>query len=82
MRMIWESPLNFPQELGKWPGMEWRMNKLQMEPKLKLNIEALNSTARQAVGSWSTDGKLSLNPDYEHSPIRRFFRIGTVLVGG
>ncbi|XP_050716691.1 ionotropic receptor 25a-like isoform X2 [Eriocheir sinensis] len=67
------------KELDKWPGMSWRMDKLQMEPKLAFNIEAINSTAKQVVGSWSTEGQLSLNPDYEHSPIKRFFRIGTVL---
>lgn len=71
----------YSQEISKWKDMTWRMDKLQMEPKLTFDIKAINSTASQAVGSWSTEGKLSLNPNYEHSPIKRFFRIGTVMVG-
>ncbi|XP_045135403.1 ionotropic receptor 25a-like isoform X2 [Portunus trituberculatus] len=66
-------------ELGSWPGMKWRFDKMQMEPQLAFNIQAINSTASQMVGSWSTDEGLQLIPGFEHSPIRRHFRLGTIL---
>lgn len=59
----------------------WSADKMQMTPQLEFAITAINSSASVAVGTWATNSLLKLNPNYEHSPIRRFFRIGTVMVG-
>ncbi|XP_037780308.1 ionotropic receptor 25a-like [Penaeus monodon] len=67
------------QELVSWYNMMWSADKMQMTPQLEFAITAINSSASVAVGTWATNSLLKLNPNYEHSPIRRFFRIGTVM---
>ncbi|ROT70491.1 olfactory ionotropic receptor IR8a [Penaeus vannamei] len=59
--------------------MVWSTNKMQMTPQLEFAITAINSSTSVAVGTWASSSLLTLNPNYEHSPIRRFFRIGTVM---
>ncbi|XP_071539870.1 ionotropic receptor 25a [Panulirus ornatus] len=66
-------------ELSSWQNMKWEQDTLQMVPQFKFEITAINSTDTSAVGSWTTADRLRLNPEYEHSPIRRFFKIGTIL---
>lgn len=70
------------QELVSWYNMVWSTNKMQITPQLEFAITAINSSTSVAVGTWASSSLLTLNPNYEHSPIRRFFRIGTVMVGG
>ncbi|XP_042887113.1 ionotropic receptor 25a-like isoform X1 [Penaeus japonicus] len=67
------------QELVSWYNMMWMADKMQMTPQLEFAITAINSSTSVAVGTWATNSLLTLNPNYEHSPIRRFFRIGTVM---
>lgn len=70
----------FLQELTGWPGAQWDTEKQQIVPQLKFNINAVNSSLSQEVGTWTTQKRLTLNPDYQQSPIRRYFKIGTVKV--
>ncbi|XP_042236338.1 ionotropic receptor 25a-like isoform X1 [Homarus americanus] len=69
----------FQTELGSWPNVVWNADKLQTVPELKFDIIAINSSATSVVGSWNTSKELVLNPQYEHSPIRRHFKIGTIM---
>ncbi|KAG7160957.1 Ionotropic receptor 25a-like 3, partial [Homarus americanus] len=70
----------FQTELGSWPNVVWNADKLQTVPELKFDIIAINSSATSVVGSWNTSKELVLNPQYEHSPIRRHFKIGTIML--
>lgn len=72
--------LFFSQELRGWAGAQWDAEKRQIIPQLKFNINAVNSSLSQEVGTWTTQRRLTLNPDYQQSPIRRYFKIGTMMV--
>ncbi|KAK8747216.1 hypothetical protein OTU49_016686, partial [Cherax quadricarinatus] len=67
-------------EMSKWEKVEWQAEKLQIVPQLEFDITAFNSNSTLAVGSWSTSQQLKLNPRYQNSPIKRHFRIGTIMV--
>ncbi|XP_069941255.1 ionotropic receptor 25a isoform X1 [Cherax quadricarinatus] len=66
-------------EMSKWEKVEWQAEKLQIVPQLEFDITAFNSNSTLAVGSWSTSQQLKLNPRYQNSPIKRHFRIGTIM---
>ncbi|KAK4296128.1 hypothetical protein Pmani_031354 [Petrolisthes manimaculis] len=69
-------------ELRGWDGADWDEEKKQIVPRLKFDIKAVNNTSQGQqviVGTWTTQGSLSLNPDYQQSPIRRYFKIGTIM---
>ncbi|KAK7082591.1 hypothetical protein SK128_006923 [Halocaridina rubra] len=66
-------------EIDKWPNIEWIADKMQIAPQLEFSITAVNSTVTSEVGTWNTKTRLKLNPNYKHSPIRRFFKVGAVL---
>nr|XP_045609615.1 ionotropic receptor 25a-like [Procambarus clarkii] len=65
--------------LREWKQVEWEADKLQVVPQLKLDITAINTSTSSALGSWSTSEKLQLNPQFKNSPIKRHFKIGTVM---
>ncbi len=45
---------------------------------LELEVQARNSSYNMDMGTWTSSGGFSKSSSYEHQPIPRFFRIGTV----
>ena len=79
-----QSTNNFYSELlsdiQSWTGVRWMQEKKQILPELNLNAELVNKTTTTPIGTWSTSKELDLSPSFKNTPIRRFFRVGTVKV--
>ncbi|XP_076046032.1 ionotropic receptor 8a isoform X2 [Oratosquilla oratoria] len=65
-------------EMSDWKGAMWSVEKNEIAPDMEFNMMILNSSTKMEVGKWDTANKLELDPEYKNTPMRRYFRIGTI----
>ena len=52
-----------------------------MLPQIEFTYSTVNSSSKAEIGRWSTAGGIQLSTAFVNTPIKRFFRIGSIQVG-
>ncbi|KAF2355555.1 Ionotropic glutamate receptor L-glutamate and glycine-binding domain, partial [Trinorchestia longiramus] len=68
----------FKKELSSWSGAVWKEESHKVSFSTSFHYTAVTGTKRTSIGSWSSDAGITLEPLFQHTPIKRFFRVGSV----